>query len=369
MPATQDANRRGRMRVTAWSATWGPRLTLHRTVRRRGAGNHPRDRDRGGRDARTTAAASTDHSTDHSTDRGVAALAAVAVAGLVAACGVSPDIGPGRGAPRPSPSATSTTTSATTPGTAPATTPAPAPTDDTATPPPDWLGSRVLEPGPTGLAPPQPTPPELFPRSIDTHEMLPAPDTDAFAFAVEAVSSSVAARSTWHPGCPVGLGDLRHVTTTFVGFDGEPHTGELLVHADAVDAVREVFRVMYAARFPLEQVAITTPDDLAAPPTGDGNTTSAFVCRRTRGSGSWSAHAYGRALDVNPFQNPYVRDTDDGRVVLPELATAYTDRSLDLPGMLHEGGPVVAAIEEAGWSWGGGFSSLSDPMHASATGR
>ncbi len=244
----------------------------------------------------------------------------------------------------------------------------PSPTPQ-ATAAPSWLGTRVLEPGPTGFPPPQPTPPELFPRSIVTEDVLPPPPDADFHATVEPVGEDVAARSTWHEGCPVALADLRVVTVAFVGFDGAFHTGELLVHADAADAVVAMFRAMHEARFPLEQVAITTPADLDAPPTGDGNVTSAFVCRDARGSGSWSEHAYGRAVDINPFQNPYVKETDEGRVVLPELATAYTDRSRDLPGMLHPDGPVVAAIEAAGWTWGGTYTSLQDLMHVSATGR
>ncbi len=68
-------------------------------------------------------------------------------------------------------------------------------------------------------------------------------------------------------------------------------------------------------------------------------------------------------------QNPYVREVDAGRIVLPELATAYTDRSLDLPGMIHADGLVVAAFGDIGWTWGGDFQSLFDPHHFSATGR
>ena len=65
-------------------------------------------------------------------------------------------------------------------------------------------------------------------------------------------------------------------------------------------------------------------DELDAPPTGDGNNTGAFACRPTRGATSYSQHAYGLAIDVNPFQNPYVK----GDLVLPELASSYLERGL-----------------------------------------
>jgi hypothetical protein len=126
-----------------------------------------------------------------------------------------------------------------------------------------------------------------------------------------------------------------------------------------------VFRVMFDNGFPLEEVRVITPEELDAAPTGDGNVTTAFVCRPVTGGTSWSQHAYGLAIDINPFHNPYVK----GELVLPELATVYTDRALGLPGMITEGDPVVGAFETVGWGWGGRWTTLTDPQHFSANGR
>jgi hypothetical protein len=126
-----------------------------------------------------------------------------------------------------------------------------------------------------------------------------------------------------------------------------------------------VFGRLFAAGFPIERMRVTSPAEVAAPPTGDGNTTSAFVCRPIRGRTIWSAHAYGLAIDVNPFQNPY----RSGQRVLPELATAYLDRGRQLPGMITAAGPVVAAFRAVGWTWGGGWTSPTDLMHFSSTGH
>ena len=108
-----------------------------------------------------------------------------------------------------------------------------------------------------------------------------------------------------------------------------------------------------------------TTADLHAHPTGDGNNTAAFVCRAARKQTRWSAHAYGLAVDVDPFQNPYRR----GDLVLPELATAYVDRDRVRPGMIVAGGPVVRAFGRIGWGWGGDWRSAKDYQHFSANGR
>ncbi|HAS09029.1 MAG TPA: hypothetical protein DCS55_00680, partial [Acidimicrobiaceae bacterium] len=132
---------------------------------------------------------------------------------------------------------------------------------------------------------------------------------------------------------------------------------------DAVEAVVAGFAHLHERRFPIEEMRIVEAWELDAPPTGDGNNTTAFVCRPTRGSSSWSEHAQGRAVDINPFHNPYVK----GDLVLPELATAYVDRTEVRPGMLTV--DDVAGFTGAGWGWGGHWRSLQDHMHVSATDR
>ncbi len=230
---------------------------------------------------------------------------------------------------------------------------------------PDWLGSRPLPLGPDGYALPQPTPPELVDRRFSSIDVLPPPAGADFEWAVAPVPEDVAARSTWQPECPVTLEDLRYVTVSFWGFDERAHTGELIVNATVADDIVEVFRRLWESRFPIEEMRVVRAEELDFPPTGDGNNTTAFVCRPIRGGATWSQHAYGLAVDVNPFHNPYLK----GDRVLPELATAYLDRTDVRPGMVFAGDPVGTAFADIGWAWGGDFRTLADYMHFSSTGR
>jgi len=283
----------------------------------------------------------------------VAALAVTAVA-----CGG----GRSSGAPSSPPTDDDTTTTAPAPEVgAPATT-----TTASATPPltrPDWLGTRVLDP--VLGEPPPATPPELDPRILPTVDALPPPADGAFHAAVLPVPADVVARSTWQETCPVTLDDLRYVTVSFWGFDDLAHTGEMIVHRDAADRMVQVFGQLFAARFPIEDMRVSSMADLDAPNTGDGNTTAAFVCRPTRGSSRWSEHAYGLAIDVNPFQNPYVRNGS----VIPGLAGSYLDRANVRPGMLEPGAGPIEAFAAIGWRWGGEWDNPRDYMHFSANGR
>ncbi len=232
--------------------------------------------------------------------------------------------------------------------------------------PPPWLGERVLPRTADGFGEVRRTPAELVQRRFTLPDQQPQLPGKGFASRVTSPApQQVIARSTWKPGCPVAATDLAWVRLAFWGFDDRRHTGELLVNRSVADDIVSVFRQLYAARFPIEEMRITRLEELDAPPTGDGNNTGSFACRPTRGASSYSQHAYGLAVDVNPFQNPYLNDD----VVLPELASAYLDRSLRRPGMIHPGGPVVRAFDSIGWPWGGAWQSLKDYQHFSQNGR
>lgn len=290
--------------------------------------------------------------------RRLLATASALVLVAAAACG-DPGNSPGPESPSPPDAAATEGDTATTPddpSTTAVSTPATAPLTR-----PDWLGTRVLEEG----APPPPTPAELDPRLLPTIDRLPPPPDGAFHATVVPVPPEVAARSTWQEACPVTLDELRYVTVSFWGFDDLPHTGELLLHRDAADAVAGVFGELFAVRFAIEDMYVTPVAELDAPNTGDGNATAAFVCRPTRGSAHWSEHAYGLAVDINPFQNPYVRDGG----VIPGLASSYLARDDVRPGMFVPGAGHIEAFAAIGWQWGGAWSNPIDYMHFSATGR
>ena len=233
-----------------------------------------------------------------------------------------------------------------------------------ATAAPAWLGTRPLPVGPNGFAAARATPPELRRRSIITADELPPPADGGFHATIQTVPASVLTHSSWTNACPVKASDLRYVTVSFRGFDGLAHTGDLLVNARAAAGLVKVFRQLFADGYPIERMRVISGVELNAPPTGDDNTTAAYACRPVRGQKAWSQHAYGLAVDVNPFQNPYHK----GKVVLPELATSYLDRGAVRPGMILPDGPVVTAFASIGWKWGGDYHSLKDFMHFSATG-
>jgi hypothetical protein len=170
---------------------------------------------------------------------------------------------------------------------------------------------------------------------------------------------------SWRAGCPVSLDELRLVRLVYWGFDDQPHWGEFVVNADSVTAIVGAFRSLFDSRFPIRQMRLV--DDFG----GDdelsmaADNTSAFNCRMVPGTSNWSEHAYGRAVDINPLENPWVRN---GQVDPPEGAP-WVDRTRLDPAMIAHGDAVWQAFIAVGWQWGGNWRTLKDYQHFSANGR
>ncbi|MCU1488833.1 MAG: hypothetical protein JWM85_238 [Acidimicrobiaceae bacterium] len=171
---------------------------------------------------------------------------------------------------------------------------------------------------------------------------------------------------TWRPGCPVGPSALRLLRLRYVGFDGSAHTGTMVVNAAVVSDVIAVFRTLYAQRFPIRHMV---PEDAyhgSDPASMAADNTSGFNCRRAVAAGppSWSVHAYGEAIDVNPVENPYF----EGGTVQPANGAPFANRAIIRPGMAVVGGQLVRAFASVGWQWGGRWTSTPDYQHFSLTG-
>jgi hypothetical protein len=191
----------------------------------------------------------------------------------------------------------------------------------------------------------------------------------AFRASVRSLSPELADRMrgvSWRPGCPVPLRDLRAVSVSHRGFDGRTRQGLLIAHADAAPPLVRVFRRLYDARFPIRRLVPVDAYGGSDFRSIEADNTSAFNCRRVDGTTRWSRHAYGRAIDVNPIENPYV--TAAGTTSHP-ASEPFLRRRPARAGMAVEGGVLVRAFDAEGWGWGGRWSGVKDYQHFSGDGR
>ena len=172
----------------------------------------------------------------------------------------------------------------------------------------------------------------------------------------------------WKPGCPVALADLRRVDADVLGIDGSTYRGTLVVHRSVAAAVARILARLYEEKFAIRSMvpieAFGGDDDRSTM----ADNSSAFNCRTVQGSRSLSEHAYGRAIDLNPVENPYVRANGS---VLDPAAERFTNRASvgNEGGVITGDGPVVKIFRREGWGWGGSFKRTKDYQHFSTSGR
>jgi len=153
----------------------------------------------------------------------------------------------------------------------------------------------------------------------------------------------------------------RIVEVKYYSFDGKVHKGQIVVHRELVSDVKTIFKLILKERFPINSVIpISHPafrkdgrwdDDLSML----ANNSSGFNYREKTGGGSLSNHAYGRAIDINTVQNPYIK----GNLTLPPNGS-YNPQT---PGTLTPEHPIVKKFIELGWAWGGNWDSPKDYQH------
>ncbi|MCB0871100.1 MAG: M15 family metallopeptidase [Solirubrobacterales bacterium] len=171
--------------------------------------------------------------------------------------------------------------------------------------------------------------------------------------------------SSWHRGCPVALSDLRLLKLRYRDFEGGVSRGFLVVHETAAPRMVKVFRKLFNAGFRIRRMRLVDAYGADDHRSMNADNTSAFNCREVAGRpGVWSRHAYGRAIDINPVENPYV----SGSHVSPARGRPFASREPLRKGMIPPRGHVVQAFASIGWEWGGFWTGSRDYQHFSASG-
>ncbi|MDN5894829.1 MAG: M15 family metallopeptidase [Nocardioides sp.] len=118
---------------------------------------------------------------------------------------------------------------------------------------------------------------------------------------------------SWHSGCPVGRAGLRLVRINYWGYDGYRRKGEMVVATAVANNVVGALSEMYRSKFPIRSMhradrfgysrALNGGNDYRSMAAGNS---SAFNCRNVVNKpGVHSPHAYGGAVDINTWENPY----------------------------------------------------------------
>lgn len=160
---------------------------------------------------------------------------------------------------------------------------------------------------------------------------------------------------------PVAREDLRYMKVLYWGFDSEAHTGEMIVNKDIAADVAEIFFQLYKASYPIESIKLVDEYGGNDEVSMSNNNTSCFNARKaTESENTWSRHAYGMAIDINPLYNPYI--ATDG-TVLPISGENYADRTQNFRYKIDENDFALKLFKQYGFGWGGDFETVKDYQH------
>jgi L,D-peptidoglycan transpeptidase YkuD (ErfK/YbiS/YcfS/YnhG family) len=146
---------------------------------------------------------------------------------------------------------------------------------------------------------------------------------------------------------------LRQVLVNFKGFDGAVHRGALVVRADVAPSTARIFTRLFEIKFPIHRMSPIEAyhgDDNASMA---ADNTSAFNCRSSSQSNApirSSPHANGRAIDVNPYENPWI----DPRCHCFRPDAKFGDHSMKSrsgPGVITKGSGAWRIFIAEGWIW------------------
>lgn len=147
------------------------------------------------------------------------------------------------------------------------------------------------------------------------------------------------------------------IVVMYYAFDGMIHQGQIVIHEELVEDIRFVFEVILAEKFPITSAIpiadskFQWDDELSM----QANNSSGFNYRTIALIDRLSNHAYGRAVDINPRLNPYIREN----FIHPENAIYDVTQ----PGTITKDGVIVACFKERGWVWGGDWVDRKDYQH------
>jgi hypothetical protein len=151
------------------------------------------------------------------------------------------------------------------------------------------------------------------------------------------------------------IDNLTLVDVEYYSFDGKLHSGQIVINKIIEKDVLEIFRIIKANKFPVSKVIPVVKYNWSDEASMLDNNTSSFNYRKVKGQKVLSAHSKGLAIDINPFQNPHIKN----KTTSPPNAI-YDTKSA---GTILKDSQLVKEFKKRGWQWGGNWVSSKDYQH------
>ncbi len=171
--------------------------------------------------------------------------------------------------------------------------------------------------------------------------------------------------NSYRAGCPTPLSSLRYIKLTYIGFDNKEHTGELIVHKSVTKDIVSIFKALYRAKYPIRKMHLVSRYNGSDYASIEADNTSAFNCRLVAGTNRWSKHSFGKAIDINPLENPYVSNSGhtSHRASYKYLKRVRVNNTPQQKALILPDDYITKLFKSKGWRWGGDFRCCKDYQH------
>lgn len=185
-------------------------------------------------------------------------------------------------------------------------------------------------------------------------------------FYKEEISDALFARilgKSFKEDCTIPRDTLVYLRVMHMGFDGENYVGELIVSNEVAADILEIFQELYKAEYPIEKMVLIDEYGADDESSMADNNSSAFNYRTISHSTKLSNHSYGKAIDINPLYNPYVKTVNGQLVCQPANAETYMDREKEFSYKITADDLCCRLFKEHGFTWGGDWEKSKDYQH------
>jgi hypothetical protein len=194
---------------------------------------------------------------------------------------------------------------------------------------------------------------------------------DGYVYKVFGITPNIKKRmikgNSWRYGCPVPLQDLRYLQIAYWDFNGSSKVGELIVHKDVAKSIIDIFHKLYDIKYPIREMRLVSDFKGSDWRSIEADNTSALNCRKITGNkNKWSNHAYGKAIDINPIENPYISKTG---YISHKKSLRYRKRIHQKKHIAQDRAiilkydQITKIFKSYGWRWGGDWKYIKDFQH------
>ena len=153
--------------------------------------------------------------------------------------------------------------------------------------------------------------------------------------------------------CPLPLSELRYLHVLHKDLSGKTLEGELICNVRIAEPLTDIFRKLFTENYPIEKIRLIDEYEADDELSMSDNNSSCFNFRYVSFTKRISLHGYGMAVDINPLYNPYIKEVDGKKIIAPDNAADFEDRTKDFPYKITENDLCCRLFAEHGFNWGG----------------